>query len=62
MPKHPMTGEPNQAEKSHTDALLDEALKETFPASDPVAITSSIDGVRADVPPHGKPKGSPVKK
>jgi hypothetical protein len=61
MPKHPKTGEPDPIEKSHTDALLDEALKETFPASDPVAITSSVDGVKA-VPPHGKLMGGPAKK
>lgn len=28
-----------QAQRYHADALLDEVLSETFPASDPVAIT-----------------------
>jgi hypothetical protein len=28
---------------AHLDELLDEALKETFPASDPVAINVEID-------------------
>ena len=27
-----------QAEKQHQDELLDEALEETFPASDPIAV------------------------
>jgi hypothetical protein len=29
----------NEAETVHLDNLLDEALRETFPASDPIAIT-----------------------
>lgn len=55
MPKHPKTDEPDQDEKSRIDALLDEALKDTFPASDPFAMTG-IHGVKADLPPHGKLK------
>ena len=33
-----------QAERDHMDALLDEALGETFPASDPVSITCEKGG------------------
>lgn len=40
--------------KSKTDARLDEALEETFPASDPVAITVET-GARG-----GKPPASPA--
>ncbi len=36
--KQPALGH-NKAEASHLDNLLDEALWETFPASDPIAIT-----------------------
>ena len=40
-PEHPVS--PTESEKqaearTHQDALLDEALKETFPASDPVSV------------------------
>jgi hypothetical protein len=52
---------PLRAAMAHLDELLDEALKETFPASDPVAInveiepheheTATRDGSRA---PHGR--------
>ena len=31
---------PDPAAKAHLNALLDEALQETFPASDPIAIVS----------------------
>ena len=30
----------DQIARNHVDALLDEGLAETFPASDPVAVTS----------------------
>jgi hypothetical protein len=33
----------------HADELLDEALMETFPASDPPAMLG-VDGVKADIP------------
>jgi hypothetical protein len=36
----------SEAEAVHLDNLLDEALRETFPASDPIAIT-------IDKPPKG---------
>ena len=60
MPKHVKTGELDQSEKSHIDALLDEALKETFPASDPPAMIG-VGGVKAD-PPHGEPETAAAKK
>lgn len=30
---------PHEGEKKHLDRLLDEALVETFPASDPIAVS-----------------------
>ncbi len=36
--RHPLPADDLGAEKIRLDALLDEALEETFPASDPVAI------------------------
>jgi hypothetical protein len=36
--KQPALGR-SKAEAAHLDNLLDEALRETFPASDPIAIT-----------------------
>ena len=30
---------PDEKEKQHEDDALDEALEETFPASDPIAVT-----------------------
>lgn len=41
-PPSPPAAEPEssaEAQKAHLDQLLDEALAETFPASDPPAIT-----------------------
>jgi len=60
MPKRVKTGELDRSEKSHIDALLDEALKETFPASDPPAMIS-VGGLKAD-PPHGEPRVAAAKK
>ncbi len=39
-PKPPTdaTPTPAEAEKAHAEELLDEALEESFPASDPIAI------------------------
>lgn len=54
MPKHLKADEPDLREKTNLDALLDEALKETFPASDPPAMLG-VGGVKAD-PPHGGPR------
>jgi hypothetical protein len=36
--RHPASSR-SKAEAAHLDNLLDEALRETFPASDPIAIT-----------------------
>ena len=33
--------------RQHTEELLDEALKETFPASDPYSITADLGATRA---------------
>jgi hypothetical protein len=35
-----------QAAKTHLDELLDEALKETFPASDPIAVAVELTRAR----------------
>ena len=60
MPKRVKMGEPDRSEKSHIDALLDEALEETFPASDPPAMIG-VGGLKAD-PPHGAPRLAAAKK
>jgi hypothetical protein len=60
MPKHVKTDEASPGEKKHLDALLDEALKETFPASDPPAMIG-VGGEKAD-PPHGEPRAAAAKK
>jgi nicotinate phosphoribosyltransferase len=48
MTKRPRKSPPasDTAEKDHLDELLNEALEDTFPASDPVAITEPAPGVR----------------
>ena len=52
-----------EAAKTHLDQLLDEALTETFPASDPIAIaveqTRARDrgDSRAGLSPEGRPEG-----
>lgn len=43
--KQPSTAKkpkPSKEEKNHINKLLDEALDETFPASDPVAMTEPV--------------------
>ena len=60
MQKHMKTDELDRREKAHIDALLDEALKETFPASDPPAMIG-VGGVKAD-PPHGETRAAAAKK
>lgn len=39
MPNHNLPEVATDANKNHIDALLDEALAETFPASDPISVT-----------------------
>ena len=51
--EHPST---QQTEAERLDALLDEALMDTFPASDPVAITPRQD--RAKKAGAGEPPSS----
>jgi hypothetical protein len=55
-PKRPKTS--GAASDHRLDALLDEALKDTFPASDPVAITVDADASsapRAKTPARTRP-------
>jgi hypothetical protein len=49
--------EPLPAAMAHLDELLDEALKHTFPASDPVAINVEIEP-RGSVAPPAPPRRS----
>jgi hypothetical protein len=46
------------AAADHLNDLLDEALKETFPASDPVAITVDAEPALAAPAPHSPPAGA----
>jgi hypothetical protein len=50
----------SESEAAHLDNLLDEALRETFPASDPIAI--AIDRPLKGIEPHGllSPDSSPM--
>lgn len=42
---------PTQARWEHEESLLDEALRETFPASDPIAVTvTATPSVRPPLP------------
>ena len=50
MQKQPKPADADEREKRHVDELLDEALKETFPASDPSALTAT-EGVRVGARP-----------
>ena len=38
----PQPREPQSADPKEIDEMLDEALRETFPASDPVSLTSKL--------------------
>jgi len=51
----------NQALSEHVERLLDEALEQTFPASDPIAVSPAHSGVTyaAVIPPSTK-KSVPV--
>jgi hypothetical protein len=60
MPRNPKAVDPDHdekgdVEKRHIDKLLDEALAETFPASDPPAMIGS-DGVKVGAGPKAKPE------
>lgn len=46
--KAPSSSEKPALKKKHQDELLDEALEETFPASDPVAIIEPAPDGRED--------------
>ncbi|MFB6417715.1 hypothetical protein [Bradyrhizobium tunisiense] len=60
--EHSQRRDDRQVRRSHADELLDEALRETFPASDPIAIDiSEPPGDQANsaappnlIPPAGK--------
>ena len=39
---------PDRATMAHLDALLDEALQETFPASDPIAIAVKVESLESE--------------
>lgn len=56
MQKHVKPDTLERSDRLHAEALLDEALNETFPASDPPAMISGIDGVKAGVAPRQKPR------
>ncbi len=42
----------DRAAKAHLDALLDEALQETFPASDAIAVAADMNSLGADTRPR----------
>jgi hypothetical protein len=42
---------PDRSTNAHLDALLDEALQETFPASDPIAVAVEVDSLGPDTRP-----------
>ena len=62
MTKLPKTQKDTEERQSETDRELDEALEETFPASDPVAVTRPSAGA-SDRPAAkpSRPKSSPKK-
>jgi hypothetical protein len=62
MQKHVKIEELDRSAKLHTDTLLDEALAETFPASDPPSMIGVVGGVKADLLPHGKSKAAAARK
>ena len=39
----------SSAARAHLDELLDEALEETFPASDPIALAVELETVESEV-------------
>jgi hypothetical protein len=40
-PDHPKSGKPGVKQDSHSEQELDDALEDSFPASDPVALTET---------------------
>lgn len=42
LPAAPKKPKPSQRDRKHVDELLDEALEETFPASDPPAMLEPV--------------------
>jgi hypothetical protein len=52
----------SQAEFEHTDALLDEALRGTFPSSDPIAVSvKNVSHPAADeIAPGADPAGDKI--
>ncbi len=44
----------NRATMAHLDALLDEALQETFPASDPIAVAVEVELLESDIRTHAE--------
>jgi hypothetical protein len=50
----------NPLEKKHLDELLDEALKETFPASDPIAVDVDAPAERENWSGSAAPSNEPA--
>ena len=44
----------SSAARAHLDELLDEALEETFPASDPIALAVELETVESESQGHRK--------
>ncbi len=59
MPAQKHRGEPLPAAAAHLNDLLDEALEETFPASDPVAIDVELQPPE-EIAPRTRKKQNPV--
>jgi hypothetical protein len=55
MQKNPKSADQDDKDKRHADELLDEALEETFPASDPLGLIP-LDGVRVGAGPKKPPR------
>jgi hypothetical protein len=49
MPTKKRTHKPLPATKAHLNELLDEALEETFPASDPIAIAVELESSEPEI-------------
>jgi hypothetical protein len=44
----------SSAARAHLDELLDQALEETFPASDPIAVAVELETMESESPGHRK--------